>query len=584
MTVFCDTPSESARRSALSKIHVLDSNLINKIAAGEVVERPASVVKELIENAFDAGSTRVEIEIHGGGIEYIRVSDNGCGMDEDDLILSFTRHATSKLSVEDDLWAVDTMGFRGEALPSIASVSQVEVNSNNGQTSITLTVNGGEMSAVKPAAAPPGTNIIVKDLFYNTPARRKFLKTGVTEGNQIYDTVTRAAISRPDISVAFRNENRLVFMTDGDGILLNAVRSIYGKDYAEKMLPFHKEFGDMTVQGLIGRPEFTRKNRKGQLFYVNGRSIRSALMSASLEDAFRGLLISQEKPVGIIFLTMPPDVVDVNVHPQKAEVRFRSEQSVFQAVKTAVRETLYASYNRGFTPRDEEPAFSKTFSKPSGEFYQHDSPRKADYDWANLFKEDTPVFNIETQLPSFDFKIYGQWQDSYLIFETEGTLEIMDQHAAHERIMFNQLKNAGQSPVSQELAVAVMIELGSDMMEQVEKQGQLIRELGYEVEIFGERSVIIRAVPAAAAGSEVEVLLEILDSTGEVKEWEASFDKGLKVMACKSAIKAGQKLNREEMEELIQSWIKTPDRYTCPHGRPVCISYDPQEMARAFKR
>ncbi|MGE5423574.1 MAG: DNA mismatch repair endonuclease MutL [Ignavibacteriales bacterium] len=569
----------------MSKIRVLGNDLINKIAAGEVVERPASVVKELLENSIDASSTRIEVEIRGGGIDYIRVTDNGCGMEEDDLILSFTRHATSKLTHEDDLWTINTMGFRGEALPSIASVAEVDVSSNNGESGLQITVNGGEISPVKPAAAPPGTSIIVKDLFFNIPARRKFLKTNVTEGNQIYEVVSKIALSKPEVSISFSNENRQVFMTSGDGVLINTVRSIYGKDYADKMIPFDHQFGDINAHGLIGRTDFTRKNRKGQSFFVNNRVIRSPLLSAALEDAFRGLLISQERPIGIIFLSLAPDMVDVNVHPQKAEVRFRNEQQIFQVLKTAVRETLYKSQNKGFTDIPSSSSASWASMKPSSVNYRTENAVKPNIDWNELFNESNHIFEAEQPAPpSSNFKLMGQWQDSYLIFQTEETLEIMDQHAAHERILFNQLQISEKGVISQELAVAVLVELAPDLIEQFESKEKLIRELGYEAQIFGERSIIIRSVPTMVAGNEVETLLEILDSTGEVDEWGSSFDKGLKVMACKGAVKAGQKLSRDEMEELISEWLKTPEKYTCPHGRPVCISYDSLELARAFKR
>ena len=331
----------AVRKLALSKIKLLDKKLINKIAAGEVVERPASVVKELVENGIDAGSTRLEIEIRGGGIDYIRVSDNGIGIEESDLILAFARHATSKLESESDLWSLGSMGFRGEALSSIAAVSEVEMYSNPGAEGHCIKVEGGEVILCQAAPAPPGTSVTVRNLFYNTPARRKFLKSTVTEGNQVYDTVVRLALSHPEVSFSFRNEHRQVFLTSGNGELREVALAIFGRDFSRRLLSIELQYGDIAVTGLIGKPELTRKNRRGQIFMVNRRVVKNPVLSVSLEEAYRGLLLSRERPVGMVFLTVPQEQVDVNVHPQKTEVRFRDEKAVFMAIKTAVREKLF---------------------------------------------------------------------------------------------------------------------------------------------------------------------------------------------------------------------------------------------------
>ncbi|MGE5404464.1 MAG: DNA mismatch repair endonuclease MutL, partial [Candidatus Saccharibacteria bacterium] len=496
----------------MSKIQILQDDLINKIAAGEVVERPASVVKELVENAIDAGSTRIEIEIKGGGIDYIRITDNGSGMDENDLALAFTRHATSKLSSESDLWVLQSLGFRGEALPSIASVARVEMVSNTGETGYAITVEGGELLPVRPVPAPKGSSITVKDLFYNTPARRKFLKSVVTEGNQILDTVTRMALSHPEISFSFSNENRRVFITTGDGSLFNSALAVFGNDFAEKFLVFEDDAGDIRVKGLIGNTSFTRKNRRGQYFFVNHRAVKNSILSTALEDGFRGFLISGERPVGVVFLEIPTSDVDVNVHPQKAEVRFKDEQAVFAAIKRAVRARLYgeegAVTNAYKEPNSERtsdyesrpvfesrssyeprPVYDRGSERLSNNFsfrertsYQYEPvirpqnmPRPVDPVTAGKLPfEETPV-----EIAPEPIKVYGQWKDSYIICEIEDRLEIIDQHAAHERILYNRLLEHKDRSIGQELAIPVMLESSPQVMLKIESNQELLRSLGF---------------------------------------------------------------------------------------------------------
>ncbi|MGE5416958.1 MAG: DNA mismatch repair endonuclease MutL [Acidobacteriota bacterium] len=598
----------------MSKIHVLQDDLINKIAAGEVVERPASVVKELIENAIDAGSTRIEIEIKAGGVDYIRITDNGSGMAEDDLALAFTRHATSKLSAESDLWVLHSLGFRGEALPSIASVARVEMISNTGDTGYGITIEGGVLSSVRPVPAPKGSSITVKDLFFNTPARRKFLKSVITEGNQILDAVTRMALSHPEISFSFSNENRRVFITTGDGSLYNAALAVFGNDFAERFLVFEDNTGDIQIKGLIGNINFTRKNRRGQYFFVNQRSVRNSILSTALEEGFRGFLVSGERPVGVVFLEIPTNDVDVNVHPQKAEVRFKDEQAVFATIKRTVRARLY-SETGAVTEVRQEPvgertpsiASSPTFeprpayesrpvydSRPS---HNYSVRERASYQYEPILQQQSRPSPVEPVLPgklSFEetisepvletIKVYGQWKDSYIICEIEDRLEIIDQHAAHERILYNRLKGHQDRFIGQDLAIPVMLESSPQVIQRIENNQAIIKSLGFVTEPFGERSLVIREVPAMTAGSEVETLLEIIDYLEDERDPQQVLDEGLKIIACKGAIKAGQHLDIREMKDLLQQWMQAEDHHACPHGRPTRVSFTIKELEKQLKR
>lgn len=566
----------------MSKIKLLDKNLINMIAAGEVVERPASVVKELVENGIDAGSTSLEIEIKGGGINYIRVSDNGTGIEESDLILAFARHATSKIEAESELWALKSMGFRGEALSSIAAVSKVEMYTNANGEGHCIKVEGGEVISHQPAPAPPGTSVTVRDLFFNTPARRKFLKSTVTEGNQVYDTVVRLALSHPEVSVSFRNEHRQVFMTSGNGDLREVALAVFGRDFSRRLLDIEMQYGDINVTGLISTPELTRKNRKGQIFVVNRRVVRNPVLSVSLEEAYRGLLLGRERPVGIVFLTMPPGQVDVNVHPQKTEVRFHDEKAVFMAIKTAVRERLFQTVNpdlTGETYRSRLGAYQEP--SPSNHYIQNTTKYRPQL----VMREDTLDFIAiqDDKVPSI--KLYGQWQDSYLICEIDGLLNIIDQHAAHERLLFNKIKEEPGERLHHELAVPVAVELPPDLIMLVESRRELLRNLGYHLDRIGEKTMVIRTIPAVAAGGEVETLMEILDDwQNQPHNDEVIIDSGLKVLACKGAVKAGQRLDHREMMRLISEWVVTENRNFCPHGRPTCYTIDKAEMDRLMKR
>ncbi len=578
-------------------IQLLDDNLINKIAAGEVIERPASVVKELVENAMDAGSTRINVQIAGGGLELIEVEDNGSGIPCQDVALALQRHATSKIASEADLFSIDTMGFRGEALPSIASIARLELYTRSfGENGSRVEVDGGIIQKVIPFPGPEGTRIVVKDLFFNTPVRKKFIKSPVSEQNHIYDLMSKLALSRPDISFSLANEKKLYFKTPGNGNLRDALIAINGRDFAEQFIDFKVSGDNYSAEGLLSKPDFHRVNRKNQIFYVNHRLIRSPMLARAVDEGYKGLLLAREYPGVIIFLSLAHADVDINVHPQKSELRFRDESPVFRLISRGIRDTVNglafawgAEYKGLDKPsvtsnpvkHDYEPVRT-SFSRPE---IVHDQAIPFTYlppaDAPPSIREDLNQIGESVDT----FRILGQCFNSYILVELEGKLWMVDQHAAHERIMYNRLKDISQHSGSQSqiLALPLTIELSAAEMDEVLNQQALFEEIGLILEALGPETVVIRSSPPALQGQENELLTEILqmlrdNQSGDYKE------KALALMACKQAIKAGQILNRREMEQVMRDLLTTDDYRHCPHGRPSFIEITHSELDRRFKR
>lgn len=582
-------------------IKLLDDKLINKIAAGEVIERPASIVKELAENSIDAGSRKINVRIISGGIERIEVEDDGEGIKSDELLLAFLRHATSKISKEEDLFSIATMGFRGEALPSIASVSRIDVYSkNNEDDSIHACFEGGKLLDKEVYPCPSGTKIIIKDLFYNTPARKKFLKSPVTEGNHIYDMMCKYALARPDISFSFSNEKRLFFKTPGRGKLRDAAIAVYGHDLNEDLLDVFYEGETYTLSGLISTPEISRANRKNQIFFINNRPVRSPLLYKTVDNAYKGLLISREHPVVILNINMPAEDVDVNVHPQKTEVRFKDEKVVFRLVSEVLRDVLDGQdfrFNNRYVMENPEPVYK---TEPVGKneirtrelfnIYEHvpdysnrriDSFNVEDHDLVN--DHSLSIDDVNTDAP---FQIIGQCFNSYILVQREDSLWLVDQHAAHERIIYSQLKeqyNNSASEISQLLAFPLSVELSGNQVELIEQNRELFTQLGYSLEIIGYNSVLIRATPGFAVGKEKEIVLELLDLLQE--RGSSDFrERAIIMMSCKKAIKSGTCLNGHEMVKIIEELLLVEGYKHCPHGRPTMICLDHVELDRMFKR
>ena len=579
-------------------IKLLDDRLINKIAAGEVIERPASIVKELVENAIDAGSTKINVYISGGGIDSIEISDNGAGIPFQEVALAFKRHATSKITQEADLFNIDTMGFRGEALPSIASVSRLELYTQYGtQTGVRALLEGGQEPEIEAYPTAPGTKIIVRDIFFNTPARKKFLKSVVSEGIHIHDVISRLALSRPDISFTFANEKKLYFKTPGTGNLRDTVTSIYGQDYASNFLDLEWSGEDYTLQGLISKPEFPRVNRKNQTFFVNHRWVKSPMLARAVDEAYRGRLISREYPAVFLFLSIPKAEVDVNVHPQKAEVRFRDEKVVFRLISHGIKDRMDNSAQpsaatmetrSGFQSLSNQagsPDFYRGFNQTSGGYTSNPF---ISYDRTFLTNE-IPQYkglkNIDLIMEDTGFAIIGQCFDSYILVEKSEGLWLVDQHAAHERIMYSHLiaKNNDAQPNSQVLMFPLAFDISSAHMDLMEEKREIFNEIGFEIEALGPNSAIIRSAPPQLQGREIEAINECLELLEDERQIDIKKEI-LTMMACKQAIKAGQSLSRQEMAMLINDLLQVEDYKNCPHGRPTMLEVNRLDLDKRFKR
>lgn len=587
------------KRCCKMAIKLLDDGLINKIAAGEVIERPASIVKELVENAIDAGSTRISVGIAGGGIERIEITDNGSGITRNDVSLAFKRHATSKISREADLQNIVTMGFRGEALPSIASISRLEIYTQfGGQAGVRAFIEGGGEAKIEAHPTAPGTRIIVKDVFFNTPARKKFLKTPVSEGIHIHDIVCRMALSRPDISFTFANEKKLYFKTPGNGNIRDTVISIYGGDYAANFLDLAWRGEDYSLHGMISKPQYARVNRKNQIFYVNRRWVKSALLNRAVDEAYRGLLLAREYPAVLLFITVPPAEVDVNVHPQKAEVRFRDEKVIFRLISHGVRDRLE---NRTASAAVSNPeAFPNlTYKNATTGFYPgtrqtmegistNDDNLFGDGDLIRAiskYQDLDDTGNADMLKEDGGFAVIGQCFDSYILVEKDEELWVVDQHAAHERIMYSRLldRSAGTDSHSQLLAFPLTLDISGIAMDLLTAHQQIFRDIGFEIEAIGPNSLIIRSAPAMLQGSEIEVVSECLQLLEEGSKIDLKKEI-LATVACKQAVKAGQSMSRQEMAILINDLLQVKDYKHCPHGRPTMLELSHSELDKRFKR
>jgi len=581
----------------VGRIHLLDPKTISQIAAGEVIERPASVVKELVENAIDAGARRIRIELEDGGRTLIRVTDDGCGMTPDDAELAFVRHATSKIRSLDDLVESRTLGFRGEALPSVASVAVVELLTREAQAPAATLVRweGGRPAGVEVAAGPPGTQVTVRRLFYNLPARLKFLKTDRTESEAAVEVVGRAAIAHPEIAFVIEVGGRVSLRTEGRGDLLAVVLNVWGRDLAGALEPLAREDGALRLRGFIGRPEANWSNRGRQPFFVNGRPVQSPLLSRAFEDAYKGLLPTGRRPVGILFLDVPGEAVDVNVHPAKTEVRLAREKEVYSFVRAVTAERLQGSAMIRKVVFDTAQAFSAGMLREDNaamaEWFTGGKGRGA----VDAGPSASPGAGTAT-LEWPELRPLGQLHQLYLVAEGPDGLYLIDQHAAHERIIFDRLGETGPGPV-QELLVPVPVELSAAEGETFEDHREALQALGFVVEPFGDRSLLVRAVPAVFGGEcGPQDIRDVLDAlNGEAGETAADGDgegEGATdlnrvrrvVAACRAAIKARNPLFRSEMEALLRDLAATAHPLTCPHGRPTIIRMSLDELHRRFGR
>lgn len=567
-------------------IHILPPEVASQIAAGEVVERPASVVKELVENALDAGARNITIKIKDAGRGLIEVADDGSGIPADELPISVSRHATSKLSTADDLFRIETLGFRGEALASIGSVSHLRITSRTKDSELgtSLRVDGGTLGTVKSVGAPVGTVVEVADLFFNVPARLKFLKKDFTERRHIERFVSRYALAYPGVRFQLHLENQVVLQTSGNGDQREALASIYGIEIAKQMLEILAEYDQLKVSGFTSSISLTRSNRQEITLFVNGRWIQDSSLSAAVTRAYHTMLMVGRYPQSALFIELPPQSVDVNVHPTKAEVRFGERDQVFSGVQRAVRRALLAHTpvpGIGFNPEEHFSPVNRTGT--GGEFWTGDETTymQPEMEWKS--PQERPGAG---EVPLL--RLVGQVATAYLVAEGPDGLYLVDQHAAHERILFEQyIDQSSASIISQSLLEPAVVEFSAADAQLLVDQLGLLAELGFEVELFGRHSFLVRSLPALLTGIEPAAALRVLVEDFEEDETPLKSEKEARIIArvCKrAAIKAGQVLSREEQEALLTGLEACRSPRTCPHGRPTMIHLSVDLLERQFGR
>ena len=630
----------------MSVINILSPHVADMIAAGEVVERPASVIKELMENSFDAGAKNMTVEIKGGGATYIRVSDDGCGMLPEDAGVAFLRHATSKLRDERGLECISTMGFRGEALAAISAVSRISLTTRKKGTDegTLLTLDAGDIQDMLPTGCPEGTTIIVRDIFYNTPARQKFLKSDRSEASACTLAALRCALAHPEVSVRYIRDGAEEFFTPGDGRDESCIYSLLGRETASDMLRCTGENEGVSVRGFVSSPKAGRGNRTQQFFFCNGRFIKSQLLQAAVEQAYKNTLLTGRYPACVIYVTLGFGSVDVNVHPAKTEVKFSDERRVFDAVYYAVLSALEGektvSAPSSELPKKTETAprkesFFRTVSAAeyrkeaaSGNKEAHTGEYKLPLNPAtaapssvlrspqavyqtkldlsapisekkeqksNISETKSPsslpnnvenyVQNVETPAVP-DHKIVGEAMKTYIIVEVADELIFIDKHAAHERMIFDRLKARGGEIMAQALLTPAIIRPTGEDGEIIEKNAELLSELGFEIEPYGTDSFAVRAVPADIAASDVgPAIEEICEKLRRGKSLSAdnARDEILHTVACKAAIKAGWNTTPAELERIAVQVLGGRVKY-CPHGRPVSFTMTKKDMDKQFKR
>ncbi len=600
-------------------INRLSADISDKIAAGEVVERPASVVKELVENAIDAGADVISVEIENGGTSFLRVSDNGFGMSEEDAKICFLRHATSKIKKASDLDAIFTLGFRGEALSSIGAISRIELfTKRKDEPSGTKVVfEGGELKEASKTGTADGTSIIIRDIFYNTPARMKFLKKDSTEAGYIADIMSRFILSHPEISFRLTKDGKEVYFTPGDNSLTNAVYSVYGRDYAKNIIEVDYEMDGIRVAGVVGKSENARANRSYQSYFVNSRYIKSPAITRAVEDAYKNQLMVGKFPMAVLNIELDPSLIDINVHPTKLEVKFSNEQSIFLAVHHAVKNALY-SINSVPKIKLQEP-LEDLFALPKEargwegakiptqhggfsayekkEFYYERKEKPKDFGFKvfSLDEDEPLILDAPEQEPIMgikeiphDIRVIGQLFSTYILAEIDQKLVITDQHAAHERLKFEELKRELKSrPITPQYLIApIPCDFSPLELSQFEEHRKKLSELGFDGEVKKDE-FFITAVPSPAdEDAVISTLLELMRALSENREdvITAKKEQLTYQIACKSAIKANNNLSIYEMQSLISQVLALKNINTCPHGRPIMIEMTKTEIEKLFGR
>ena len=670
-------------------IQVLDQSTINQIAAGEVVERPASVVKELMENAIDAGSTAITVEIRQGGIGFIRITDNGCGIKKEELPLAFLRHSTSKIRTAEDLLTVSSLGFRGEALSSIAAVSQVELitKTSGSLTGSRYRIEGGEEKGLEEIGAPDGTTFISRNLFFNTPARRKFLKTETTEGAHVTDLVEKIALSHPEISIRLIVNNQSRLHTSGNHNLKDIIYTVYGREIAANLLPVEVSNGIVKISGFIGKPVIARGNRNFENYFINGRYIKSGLVSKAIEDGYKSYMMQHKYPFTLLHLTVEPEFIDVNVHPSKMELRFKDGENMYRVICQAVvdalsgkelipnvslmsereerelekKETAAAGNPipgsgmsepvknaRGPEPfehrrmdamgiREERPAYGEKKQKsewilPPKPLTRELPPERAQAQQPNETgaaampadleekapettgaalaakkavpaEKEAPLAKKEAppkQMEMFDnrllsetarkrHRLIGQVFETYWLVEYDGSLYIIDQHAAHEKVLFekNFASLKTREYTSQLVSPPIILTLSLQEADLLKRHMKVFTDIGFEIEPFGGNEYAVRAVPDNLFSlAKKDLLMELIDGLSDEsmgKNVESIYDR-IATMSCKAAVKGNNELSFAEADKLIDELLKLENPYNCPHGRPTIVAISKYEMEKKFKR
>lgn len=655
----------------MPQIALLSQETIDKIAAGEVIERPSSVVKELVENAIDAGSSAVTVEIKEGGISFIRISDNGCGIEREQIPLAFLRHSTSKIKSVEDLFTVTSLGFRGEALSSIAAVSQVElITKTNGDfTGSRYLIEGSKEVSLEEIGAPDGTTFIVRNLFYNTPARKKFLKSAQTEGTYIHELMQRMILSHPDVAFKFIMNNQVKLQSSGNGNIKDIIYHLYGRDITKALLPIAHESELFKVSGFIGKPMISRGNRGYELYFVNGRFIRSQILSKAIEDAFKPFLMQHQYPFTVLYFEIDSSLLDVNVHPTKMELRFSNQQELYREVQSILSASLVHRDIIPEVPVDtpkknemEVPKIEKVMPEPFEQkrleeirkAVRKDSPYEIKYPVSRpmgtgsvssaaqeklldtiksmppedmmeeriqkeplpeqskketekelakeayvLREEETYGAKPEGSYEQGSFlkeeemakqKIIGQLFDTYWLVEYNDRLFIVDQHAAHEKVMYEKLKKQFEKKefTSQAISPPIVITLSMREADVLERFKEQFTKLGFEIEHFGGAEYSICGVPGNLYRLNtrdvlIEMLDELTDGISERATTNVILDK-IASMSCKAAVKGSQRLSLPEMEQLMKDLMKLDNPYNCPHGRPTIIAMSKYEIEKKFKR
>ena len=600
----------------MQSIKIMDEILANKIAAGEVVERCASVVKELVENSIDAGSTEIKVELKEAGTKEIKVIDNGKGMGKEDAVLAFSRHATSKIKDEDDLYHLATLGFRGEALASIAAVSKVDLKTSEGEIGTHVVINGGKILKTEHGDARKGTIITVSELFYNTPARLKHMKSLYTELASITDYMNKLSLSRPDIRFTLSNNDNISLQTDGSGNQLKVIKNIHGSDVARKMIEVSGENDDYRVTGYISKPEIHRSSRNNMVTIVNGRVVRNMDINRTINDAYHSYKPDNRYPITVLNIEVDPSVIDVNIHPTKMDIKFSKKDTLLELIKNIV---VTAISHRNLIPKADavEPETPKPKyenlslelerEKPiiTNNFYEETAPEieknivkeEIPYELKNVpesiedkeIADDAKDIDLDDEETMPEMYPVGLVHGTYIICQNEKGMYIIDQHAAKERCNYEKFKKEMGKPnvASTALLFPVIIELSNNDFIILKENMQILRDLKFDIEEFGINSVIVKQHPAWLTGDieyVIRKIIEIVITTRKDFDIEKFNEKVATMMSCKQAIKANTNITTEEMEALISDLRKCKNPYNCPHGRPTTVFYSNYDLEKLFKR